>query len=277
VRTKPILKWVGRSEKPEPILNPADVLIQEWTKDLSLLPTDKGVDLTLLTTLRTAPNPLFSDMERDRNGLYIPTRFTLNNDMRFPMYTYQEKLLEKKPEPPIKETFEVNLTEPLVGWRTWRYLAPINNSRFHLSSIGVGIWRPLEAIKAICQQCEDIPNTFHTCGIYAVDKRENLPTLEGIVGEVYGWGRYVRGSEGWRCQYAYPKAFYLNSTQAHLARYLREFRVPIYVDVPMLRYDPREDGYTDANRNDQANWDFGTCVQPNSTENQDSEPIEENE
>jgi hypothetical protein len=76
-----------------------------------------------------------------------------------------------------------------------------------------------------------------------------------VLGEVYGWGRYIRGDIGWRAQYAYPKCFYLKANQMNHVDFLRTFHVPIYIEQPIKIYNPEEDGYE--HRNDEAHGYFG--------------------
>jgi hypothetical protein len=77
-----------------------------------------------------------------------------------------------------------------------------------------------------------------------------------VLGEVYGWGRYIRGDEGWRSQYQYPKAFHLPVDAApEMLEGLKKYHVPIYVEQPQLLYNPAEEGYEDADRDDETNRD----------------------
>lgn len=166
--------------------------------------------------------------------------------------------IEENPVPPSE--FEVNLTEALVGWKRW-YFDP--DHRILKSSYGLR-WYPLQKVTAAChnntKRCLLSPVEDCSCGIYAVDNEGNVPGFDGasitIVGEVYGWGRYVRGDEGWRAQFAYPKSFLLTVEQAAddaLGVALMEYRVPISVLKPIKLYDPEDDGYEcGANQED---WD----------------------
>lgn len=92
------------------------------------------------------------------------------------------------------------------------------------------------------------PNTTAAVSTPVAEKRLNATRMkmtinDNILGEVFGWGRYVRGGIGWRSQFAYPKSFYLKSSQVNLIDHLRPYHVPIYVEQPVLIYNPEEDGY----------------------------------
>jgi len=162
------------------------------------------------------------------------------------------------PEPaPAEEDYEVNLTEPLVGWRWWHVIKlkdekGRHNGKVILSSINIeDYWPYLIPLMAQCDPirargCKKPPNDNCTCGIYALDGGREYSTPNDdscIIGEVYGWGRYVRGNKGWRAQWAYPKSFYLSQHQVELIEPLKAYRVPITIAQPLTIYDPSEDGY----------------------------------
>lgn len=182
---------------------------------------------------------------------------------------------ETKKEP---ATFEVNLMEPLVGWKSWK----IKNEFLFSPSYGT-VWKPDEALVATCggssglfnephePHTEDCPQDGHSCGIYAADKRKETTSYEGdVYGLVYGWGRYIRGDQGWRAQFAYPRSFYLRPEQVDLIPVLAKYHVPILVETPTLVYKPEEDGYTNEYRNAEANWNSGTAPEPGPDEDFDS-------
>lgn len=164
-----------------------------------------------------------------------------------------------EPEPePATEPFETNMVEPLVGWRTWW----ISKGRIR----SINTTEPWPTDYPLVARCKDrgkghkadIPRTNCTCGIYASDLAENCP--EGhIIGTVYGWGRYVRGDQGWRSEFAYPREFNLVAGQAtpDILDVLRQYHVPIKVDVPTQVYDPLEDGYENGYREAEAHGDCG--------------------
>lgn len=152
--------------------------------------------------------------------------------------------------------YETNMVEPLVGWKGWQMEKPsirLNSGdvKAHprLKSNYSHQWLPDVATVAACgnlmgiqkQPCAFIPNENHTCGIYAAN--EKSAAHGGIQGQVYGWGRYVRGVDGWRSEFAYPKNFYIREDQMEFFDALKEYHVPIYVMQPMRMYDPVEDGF----------------------------------
>lgn len=201
----------------------------------------------------------------------------------------------KPKEPP----FEVNMMEALVGWKAWQ----IVGGRVVSASLGTK-WNPCEPLVAKCEckpnitffryadeevleepkspLCDDTPQESGQCGVYAAGKREEAeqytkksnswypwdsttPDPTAFIGEIYGWGRYVRGNSGWRSQFAYPKCFYLRPSQVEFIDVLREFRVPIYVEQPIKVYSPEEDSYSEYRQNEE-NWDIGTAADSNPSE-----------
>ena len=157
----------------------------------------------------------------------------------------EKKRLELKRHKP--NPFEVNMMEALTGWKSWKW----REGEYLLTSPTYGTahpWCPDTAHQARCLDgCKEVPHEHHTCGVYAGDTIEQARNYGAIYGQVYGWGRYVRGDKGWRAQFAYPKSFHLTNDQAHLVEYLRRYHCPIYVEQPMLIYNPAEDGYDSPN------------------------------
>ena len=204
---------------------------------------------------------LLSLMEKT---LPIPSDFTLHGGLYIPMSTrprpsfieYEEPVLP--PEPP----YETNMMEALIGWKSWSF---INN---RLMTRGCD-WPFLAPLKAQCSTCahEAIPTERCFCGIYAAGDRyeaEEYYDEDDIIGQIYGWGRYYRGDSGWRAQLAYPKCFFLRHNQASLLEPLREYRVPIYVEQPVLLYNPEEDGYE--YRPEEEDWDSRASTESSPSE-----------
>ena len=158
--------------------------------------------------------------------------------------------------------FEVNMMEPLEGWKSWFF-----DSHSLKSNSGNFIWRPLVAAEAKCRaHCKKIPAEHHTCGIYATEFRSTAAEYGSVLGRVYGWGRYIRGEDGWRTQFAYPKCFYLSSVQMGLVDALKQYQVPIYVYQPIRMYDPTEEGYINEHWKAQEDGSGGAAQEPNSAE-----------
>ena len=172
--------------------------------------------------------------------------------------------ISKLPEPPAEPEFEMNLTEALVGWKSWS----VNGG--HLETRDGFIWMPDMPAQAMCSTCKAVPTELHSCGIYATEKKSEAAGYHQILGEVSGWGRYVRGTCGWRAQFAYPRSFHLSESQAstpEVMSVLRLYHVPIYAMQPVKIYTPEEDGYE--YWNDQENWNIGASEESDSEEDYD--------
>lgn len=150
-----------------------------------------------------------------------------------------------QPQPALMDTslgeFEVNMVEALVGWKRWKM-----DNRLLLSTNGT-YWLAEKPVQAVCN-CNLAYQSLgghwqHTCGIYSADEAFEIEGYGPVLGQIYGWGRYIRGNKGWRAQFAYPKCFYLQKNQANLIDVLKKYRVPIFIDEPLQIYDPREDGF----------------------------------
>lgn len=190
-----------------------------------------------------------------------------------------------EPLKPDSEPFETNMMEALIGWRAWRLdleKMALRSQNDFFSDDEKHLLRPGVPMKAECGRMEsagratiydpagvlpappahESPAEFCQCGIYAKSTLEEVIRADyhGIYGQVYGWGRYVRGTEGWRAQYMYPKRFYLTRNYARelspdTIDFLRTYRVPIFVEQPTMLYNPEEDGYE--YRDNEENWNFG--------------------
>jgi hypothetical protein len=217
-----------------------------------------------------------------RDGLFVPASVAEDNPMLWPGalraaygngfslgFDFSSADTEPSPPPPEPE-FEVNLTEALVGWKRWLFDP---RQRVLVTSHKL-LWHPLQQVTAVCygnsynflhnrRLCPKSPVESCTCGIYAVDSEDGIPDYgDGLItidGEVYGWGRYVRGDVGWRAQFAYPKSFMLTDGQSRdeaLCLALMEYRVPISARKPVKIYNPEDDGY--AGGQNAENWDSRT-------------------
>jgi hypothetical protein len=262
-RDNRVLRYVGNREQPEPVFyDPV-----EWAvaKAFSLHPLAYQ-DLKKFAV--HVANPLLSDFTESKNGVWVKPLSVSEGLMKRwftwgipPAITgfwtgYAEEAEEPEPAPPpVEVDFEVNMMEALVGWKSWFF----EEKKGWLESINSCEWTPLERMEAECppsarinskqvtSPCTHIPAEYHTCGFYAADEkdgvRRNDEEWDDVVGQVYGWGRYIRGESGWRSQYAYPKSFYLRADQANLVEPLRAYGVPIYLEQSMQVYFPEEDGY----------------------------------
>jgi hypothetical protein len=169
---------------------------------------------------------------------------------------------------PLEADFEVNMMECLVGWKGWN-LNLKDPDGWIFSPSYAGKWKPEEAFTATCTTgCKLVPREHHTCGIYATDKPQGVHGYGKVKGMVYGWGRYVRGGEGWRSQFAYPKSFHLTEDQVEFIEPLKKYHVPIYINQPVNIYNPEEDGYEHWNA--EANGNSGAAEIPPASEAGDS-------
>lgn len=114
-----------------------------------------------------------------------------------------------KPSKELKE--EGTIVEAISGWRRWSVEmfgdVLMSNNRVK--------WPPYEKLKAECKaqfgaECRGV---HCDCGIYAykqrtdVEQGENQPSaVTHVWGEVWLWGRVVEHTNGYRAQFAYPKA-----------------------------------------------------------------------
>jgi len=251
-----ILRYYANREKPEPELyDPLERTIQECFEIPPLLHLD------LEAFAPHVKNPLLSDFEKGPSGLYVKPDDQLDA-LTFRWSTWASAITGaplRQPEPPPAEIdFEVNMMEALVGWKSWFFDGGMLTSAQNCK------WKPLEQMEAMCPghtqlyggaplKCRHIPAEHHTCGFYAVNHPSQVMDDDEVVGQVYGWGRYVRGDNGWRAQFAYPKSFHLKAEQSDLVEPLRAYGVPIYLEQPMQVYFPEEDGYGHGQDNENGN------------------------
>jgi hypothetical protein len=243
-------------------------LIQAIERKIKKFHTSGPLAGTTLNSAADVANPLFSDMKKSDSGLlWVPTRedqyealmstmFNVPFRSMLQSYSWGADIAAEPTPPPVEPEFEVNMVEALEGWRAWE----INErgDRFTLESINAAqvYWHPGEVMVAVCRNngwhLAASPIKHCTCGIYAGDDFAEVRQYAEpddrsdtvVFGRVSGWGRYVRGGAGWRAQFAYPKSFHVPQTiTPDELNFLREFRVPIFMDQPILMYNPQEDGY----------------------------------
>lgn len=256
-----ILRYIGNREKPEESLYGAEEILHDWDKFLNLADL-KGMALNVngLSDVK----PLSFDEMSKMTQLVEPVSMPGDARMTAPAWWRARPFMvvEKEEARPPEPEFEVNMMEPLVGWRSW------NLANHLLLSLHTGTrWHPDEARAAGCTKgwhgSDKVPTGNCTCGIYAVNDVKFVPGGD-VYGEVYGWGRYVRGEDGWRAEFAYPKSFYLDQSQVELIEPLRKYHVPIHILTPIQCYDPSEDGYE--NWTNEAHGDRGTAQDSGSGE-----------
>jgi hypothetical protein len=215
--------------------------------------------------------PVPPEFRQTPGGLYVAYDPTLQTMGGVTIESLIDARLEPSPAPPPEPPYEVNMMEALVGWKTWNL---VNTSNGDFLETRASFWMPDGPLEAVCLPprgpCYEIPNEQCTCGIYAADSKNEAMAHNDIVGLVYGWGRYVRGTDGWRAQYAYPKCFWLTEYQA--GRYidaLKKYHVPIYVSQPTLIYNPEEDGYE--HRGEEENWNIRAIEESATAEEDDAD------
>lgn len=125
---------------------------------------------------------------------------------------------------------------PLIGWRAWRVkpvAKPVLAPLLHIASP----WPGRKAIKAVCHGNRRHPNItvreltyppfFHcSCGVYALKTvghllRHDFRILSNtlmVYGPVALWGKVIRHSAGYRAQYAYPLALFVDPPELALQR-----------------------------------------------------------
>jgi len=108
---------------------------------------------------------------------------------------------------------------PLVGYREWSIRTePSGRPPRLLSLFHPTTWPHDQPLSAVCLRPatspdrsahpihDGVPDESCQCGIYAF-RRPEFESLNGATGRkvrgiVYGWGRYVLGTLGWRTQFA---------------------------------------------------------------------------
>ena len=127
----------------------------------------------------------------------------------------------------------------LVGWRCWGIAK--TPSGVQLASHGHTIWPVDNPLQAECAtgKTHTPPGKGCTCGVYALNQEDGFPyyTYQGsgyaVFGQVYLWGEIVRGTKGYRAQYAYPKALHLAHRDWPYAQPLRDaYQVPVRLHNP---------------------------------------------
>ena len=276
-----ILRYIGN--RPETEANIWDSLDSYLRQSPYLLLGETEAEL-LRRLKDKVSDPMFSDFYRDGPGTLWrktdPNAFNQLFGVDFAMSIPLQRVANEAPEI-TQDEFEVNLVEPLLGWRGWwlddtGMLRSLNDTDF--------VWPREKRAEARCERFDHTPPVKKcTCGIYAVDTRQKLaedfPTYQQgmVTGLVYGWGRYVRGDKGFRCQYAYPRCFYLDGMSdllhtVHGISGLRAYRVPIYIDTPVQVYSPEEDGY-DGYWTNEADRNLGAYEESDTAEEAGSDEI----
>jgi hypothetical protein len=127
----------------------------------------------------------------------------------------------------------------LVGWRCWGLAK--TSSGVQLVSHGGTIWPSDQPLTAECGAGNTHlpPGVTCSCGIYALSEEDGFPyyAYDGpayaVFGTVYLWGEVVRGTRGYRAQYAHPKALFLAHRDWRYAQPLRDaYRITVQLQNP---------------------------------------------
>lgn len=108
---------------------------------------------------------------------------------------------------------EEHIVAAAVGWRRWNVPLFVDELR----SINGEKWPTYVRLEAHCK-ATICAGAMCGCGIYAyksqelVKKRGDDGNGHFVEGEVWLWGRILECSEGFRAQFAYPKAFVDNGS-----------------------------------------------------------------
>jgi len=116
----------------------------------------------------------------------------------------------------VPEGFSVpDAIEPLIGWRAWALARTVEGQLELRPIIYSGeTWPPHEVVPAKCpphggREGHAPPQPECTCGFYAVDGLDRLPTVMGrdvtVIGSVALWGRLIEHESGTRAEFAYPE------------------------------------------------------------------------
>jgi hypothetical protein len=137
---------------------------------------------------------------------------------------------------------------PLVGFREWAVWRESDGTPRLRSLFHPTVWPHDRTLGAVCLRPlvwhgrsgmghKGVPDALCECGIYAFREPE-FETLRGAKGPkargvIEGWGRYVLGTSGWRCEFARVLAVLEDEENpATSVRLGERYAVPV---VPSLR------------------------------------------
>jgi hypothetical protein len=122
--------------------------------------------------------------------------------------------------------------EAIVGWRSWY----VTDGR--LSSLTFDHkWPVGKELVARCNETKHRPPYQRCgCGVYALKSLEILRRSSYFNGECFGqvalWGKVIEGEDGYRAEFAYPKALYVSYLNYRLVEPLSVYGVPVRVLNP---------------------------------------------
>jgi hypothetical protein len=126
----------------------------------------------------------------------------------------------------------------IVGRRCWGLAQ--TRSGIRLVSRGDVIWPTESALEAACEFHTHTPPAERcTGGIYALSSSETFPyygydgATYAVFGEVFLWGEVVRGTKGYRAQFAFPKSLFMAHRDWQYTQHLRDaYDVPVTLTNP---------------------------------------------
>lgn len=121
--------------------------------------------------------------------------------------------------------------DAIVGWRSWA----VNNGRLTSLTFEFG-WPVGKELDAICTDRHRCPSQRCQCGIYALKSLAILRKSSYFGYDCYGqvalWGKIIEGEDGYRAEFAYPKAIYVTYMNYRLVEPLSVYGVPVRVMNP---------------------------------------------
>jgi hypothetical protein len=132
---------------------------------------------------------------------------------------------------------------PLTGYREWALWRDGDGPTRLRSLFHPTVWPAGRALGAVCLRPliwhgrtgvghRAVPDALCECGIYAFREPE-FDTLRGakgpkVRGVVQGWGRYVLGTSGWRCEFARVVAVLDDADEPGVSHEIgRHYRIPV--------------------------------------------------
>jgi hypothetical protein len=161
------------------------------------------------------PENVFTFLPPQVEELNSPGAWTAVGPLKFIYFGFDESKAPEPKKPPLPEEHIVNA---LIGYRAWNVPLFVDELR----SVANGSkWLPYQRFEAKCEedQCNGVQCG---CGIYAfngltlVQKEytQEDRSRRYVYGECWLWGRVLECANGYRAQFAYPKAFINNGAIA---------------------------------------------------------------
>jgi hypothetical protein len=165
---------------------------------------------------RLAEDQARREADEYRRNLYEMQRYYYASPTMFggPTWGSPEVAVPRKQE----ALPEDHVVQALTGYRAWNVPLFVDELRSVAKS---SKWKPYQRFEAFCEsaQCQGVSCS---CGIYAFKKMESVQaeykqedrSKRYVYGECHLWGRVLECKDGYRAQFAYPKAFINNGAIA---------------------------------------------------------------